>query len=103
MADQVLVSLAPKPGALSSPKDTTAKTKSKSKTSKSKKWTRLTNQSNRNVVGQRFWALLQLANNGNVEIRPDFSVAGTENFVDNLEVRLLKGDRLQERFEDMEV
>lgn len=110
MADQVLKSL---DSTSTSGTATTKAHKKRSRSTSGKKrpnWTKVlkplqesTDTKPENLASQRFWALLQLANNGNVEISPDFSVAGTESFVDNLRVRLIKGDRLQERFDDMEV
>ena len=47
--------------------------------------------------------MLQLANNGNIEIITDQNLAGTEAYVDSLQLKLLTADRLQERFDEMDV
>jgi flagellar basal body rod protein FlgF len=47
--------------------------------------------------------MLQLANNGNIEIITDQNLAGTEACVDSLKLKLLTADRLQDRFDEMEV
>lgn len=69
---------------------------------KTKQWTFVTGGSKYEAC-TLFASMLQLANNGNIEIITDQTKAGTEAYVNALKLKLLTSDRLQDRFDEMDV
>ena len=72
------------------------------KSVKVKSWTSVEGKNTKYQTCTMFASMLQLANNGNIEIITDQNLAGTEAYVDSLRLKLLTADRLQERFDDMD-
>jgi chromatin segregation and condensation protein Rec8/ScpA/Scc1 (kleisin family) len=70
---------------------------------KVKSWTSVQGKNTKYQACTMFASMLQLANNGNIEIITDQNLAGTEACVDSLKLKLLTADRLQDRFDEMDV